>query len=192
MSAAADPLERPAAVVDFEVFRGPLVAALRRSVRGKGGRPPFDPVLMFKILVLQALYSLSDEATEFQVKDRLSFQRFLAIGLDGTVPDATTVWLFRERLVKAKAIDLAASGFIPFVVQMGTFRALKCTEQIRTDVAYTQLPVRILSAWSGLTMGYFGTSHHALEDIAITRALTGLTVVAPSDPLSALALPPRR
>jgi IS5 family transposase len=94
-----------AAVVDFEVFRGPLVAALRRSVRGKGGRPPFDPVLMFKILVLQALYSLSDEATEFQIKDRLSFQRFLGLGLDGTVPDATTVWLFRERLVKAKAID---------------------------------------------------------------------------------------
>lgn len=105
MSAAGDPLERLAAVVDFEVFRGPLVAALRRSPRGKGGRPPFDPVLMFKILVLQALYSLSDEATEFQIKDRLSFQRFLGLGLDGTVPDATTVWLFRERLVKARAID---------------------------------------------------------------------------------------
>jgi transposase len=105
LSAAGDPLERLAAVVDFEVFRGPLVAALRRSVRGKGGRPPFDPVLMFKILVLQALYSLSDEATEFQIKDRLSFQRFLGLGLDGTVPDATTVWLFRERLVQAKAID---------------------------------------------------------------------------------------
>ena len=56
-------------MVDFEVFRGPLIAALRRSVRGKGGRPPFDPVMMFKVLVLQALYSLSDEATE----DRLSF-----------------------------------------------------------------------------------------------------------------------
>ena len=58
----------------------PLVAALRRGPRNKGGRPPFDPVLMFKILVLQALYSLSDEATEFQIKDRLSFQRFLVRG----------------------------------------------------------------------------------------------------------------
>jgi IS5 family transposase len=86
-SASGDPLERLSAVVDFEVFRGPLVAALRRSVRSKGGRPPFDPVLMFKILVLQALYSLSDEATEFQIKDRLSFQRFLGLGLDGTVPE---------------------------------------------------------------------------------------------------------
>lgn len=63
LSAASDPLERLSAVVDFEVFRGPLIAALRRGPRHKGGRPPFDPVLMFKILVLQALCSLSDEAT---------------------------------------------------------------------------------------------------------------------------------
>lgn len=113
LSAAGDPLERLAGVVDFEVFRGPLVAALRRSPRGKGGRPPFDPVLIFKILVLQTLYSLSDEATEFQIKDRLSFQRFLGLGLDGRMPDATTVWLFRERLVKAKAIDkLTDRGYL--------------------------------------------------------------------------------
>lgn len=77
LSAAGDPLERLAAVVDIEVFRVPLIAALRCSPRGKGGRPPFDPVLMFKILILLALYSLSDEGTEFQIKDRLSFQRFL-------------------------------------------------------------------------------------------------------------------
>ena len=111
LSAAGDPLERLAAVVDFEVFRGPLIAALRRGPRTKGGRPPFDPVLMFKILVLQALYSLSDGAAEFQIKDRLSFQRFLGLGLDGAVPDATTVWLFRERLVKAKAIDKLFARF---------------------------------------------------------------------------------
>lgn len=111
LSAAGDPLERLASVVDFEVFRGPLIVALRRSDRGKGGRPPFDPVMMFKVLVLQALYSLSDEATEFQIKDRLSFQRFLGLGLDGRVPDATTVWLFRERLVQAKAIDKLFARF---------------------------------------------------------------------------------
>lgn len=110
-SAAGDPLERLAAVVDFEVFRGPLVAALRRSVRGKGGRPPFDPVLIFMVLVLQALYSLSDEATEFPIEDRLSFQRFLGLGLDGTGQDGTTVWLFRERLVNAKATDTLVARF---------------------------------------------------------------------------------
>lgn len=57
--------------MDFEVFRGPLVTALRRSARGKGDRLPFDPILMFKILILKALYSLSDEATEFQRADSL-------------------------------------------------------------------------------------------------------------------------
>ncbi len=129
LSAAGDPLERLSAVVDFDIFRGPLVAALRHSVRSKGGRPPFDPVLMFKILVLQALYSLSDEATEFQIKDRLSFQRFLGLGLDGTVPDSTTVWLFRERLVQATAIDrllarfdaaLKDRGYLPWACRSST------------------------------------------------------------------------
>jgi IS5 family transposase len=103
LSAAGDPLERLAAVVGFEVFRGPLIAALRRSAQGKGGRPPFDPVTMLKILVLQELYTLSTR--------RLKFQRFLGQWLDGRVPDATTVWLFRERLVQAKAIDKPFARF---------------------------------------------------------------------------------
>ncbi|KPF89726.1 transposase [Novosphingobium sp. AAP93] len=78
-------------------------------------------MLMFKIQVLQALYSLSDEATEFQIKDRLSFRRFLGLGLDGTVPDATTVWLFRERLVKAKAIDKLFACFDAVLKDRGYF-----------------------------------------------------------------------
>ncbi len=98
LSAAGDPLERLTAVVDFEVFRGPLIVALRRSDLGKGGRPPFDPVMMFKILVLQALYSLSDEATEFQIKDRLSFQRFLGLGLDGRVQYHLKTFLLVENI----------------------------------------------------------------------------------------------
>lgn len=68
-------------MVDFEVFRRPLIVAQRRRDRGKGGRPPDDPVMRFKILVLQALYSLSDEAIEFQIKNRLSFQQFLGVPL---------------------------------------------------------------------------------------------------------------
>jgi len=111
LSAAGDPLERLSSVVDFEPFRGPLIAALRRGPRHNGGRPPYDAVLMFKIMVLQTLYSLSDEAAEFQIKDRLSFQRFLGLGLDGAVPDATTIWLFRERLVKARAIEKLFTRF---------------------------------------------------------------------------------
>jgi transposase len=99
------PRYRLNAVVDFEVFRKPLEKTLRRSDRSKGGRPPYDPVVMFKVLVLQALYNLSDDQVEFQIRDRLSFMRFLALGLQDRVPDAKTVWLFREQLTRAKAID---------------------------------------------------------------------------------------
>ena len=81
LSKSGDPLERINALIDFEVFRKPLLRALRRSDRAKGGRPPFDPVFMFKILILQALYNLSDDATEFQIRDRLSFMRFLGLDL---------------------------------------------------------------------------------------------------------------
>jgi IS5 family transposase len=119
LSAAGDPLERLSSVVDFELFRGPLTAALRRGPRRNGGRPPFDAVMMFKIMVLQTLYSLSDEAAEFQIKDRLSFQRFLGLGLDGAVPDATTIWLFRERLVKARAIEKLFARFDAVLTDRG-------------------------------------------------------------------------
>lgn len=103
LSAAGDPLERLAAVVDFEVFRGDLEQALSRSDRSKGGRPPYDPVLMFKVLVLQTLYTLSDDQTEYQLKDRLSFMRFVGLALHDPAPDAKTIWLFREQLARAPA-----------------------------------------------------------------------------------------
>jgi len=105
LSAAGDPLLRLSELVDFEVFRPQLLKTLRRSDRSKGGRPPYDAVLMFKVLVLQALYNLSDDQAEFQVRDRLSFMRFLGRGLHDRVPDAKTVWLFRELLVRAKAVE---------------------------------------------------------------------------------------
>src|ERR671916_844581 len=65
LSANGDPLVRLSQLIDFEVFRAPLFTALQRSDRLKGGRPPYDPVLMFQVLVLQTLYTLSDDATEF-------------------------------------------------------------------------------------------------------------------------------
>jgi transketolase len=71
---------------------------------------------------------------------------------------------------------------------MGPFGAIKCAEQLRADVTYTRLPVRFVARLSGLAMGFFGTSHHAVEDIAIARSLTNLTVVAPCDERSTAAL----
>ena len=83
---------------------------MQRSGGIKGGRPPYDPVLMFKVLVLQTLYTLSDDRTEYQLKDRLSFMRFVGLALHDPVPDAKTVWLFRERQPPSSTSSPPRSG----------------------------------------------------------------------------------
>ena len=105
LSEIGDALEAYAAAVDFELFRPDLEAALGYSDGARGGRPPYDPVLMFKILVIQAQHGLSDDRAEFLINDRLSFMRFLGLGLGDRVPDAKTIWKFRERLTRAGAVD---------------------------------------------------------------------------------------
>ena len=102
LSAKGDDLERLKAIVDFEMFRADLERAVPRSDRSKGGRPPYDHVLMFKVLILQSSHSLSDERTEYLIKDRLSFMRFLGLSLAESVPDANSIWNFREALTRAK------------------------------------------------------------------------------------------
>ncbi len=101
LSAKGDDLERLNSLVDFELFRPDLARAVPRSDGSKGDRPAFDHVFMFKVLLLQASHSLSDERTEFLIKDRLSFMRFLGLGLADPVPDANTIWTFREALTRA-------------------------------------------------------------------------------------------
>ncbi len=111
LSAKGDDLERLNALVDFELFRTALEAAVPRGDRSRGGRPPFDHVFMFKVLILQAMHSLSDERCEYLIKDRLSFMRFLGLGLADAVPDANTIWTFREALKKADAVDALFQQF---------------------------------------------------------------------------------
>src|SRR4028119_1798925 len=101
LSAKGDALERLSTIVDFELFRPNLARAVPRSDGTKGGRPAFDLVFMFKVFVLQASHSLSDERTEFLIKDRLSFMRFLGLGLADPVPDANTIWTFGDALTWA-------------------------------------------------------------------------------------------
>lgn len=120
LSDLGDELLGFAGAVDFEIFRGDLVAALGYSDGSQGGRPPFDPVMMFKILVIQAAHNLSDERAEFLINDRLSFMRFLGLGLSDRVPDARTIWLFREKLTKAGAIKGLFDRFDAAVRQAGS------------------------------------------------------------------------
>lgn len=124
ISAKGDPLETIKAAVPWEAFRAPIEAVTDTKPGDKksnAGRPGYDTLLKFRMVVLAALYNLSDEQLEIQVRDRLSFMRFLDLGLHDPVPDATTIWLFREALVEAKLIDtlfelfdqhLAGQGYI--------------------------------------------------------------------------------
>ena len=91
LSAKADALERITALVDFEIFYPDLLAAIPRSDGRKAGRPAFHLVLMFKILLIEAMYSLSDERCEYLIKDRLSNTRFLGLGLANMVPEVNTI-----------------------------------------------------------------------------------------------------
>src|SRR6266849_10825717 len=124
LSARGDPLEAIDHLVPWESFRAEIEAVVLTPdelKKSSAGRKPFDAILMFRMLVLQALNNLSDEQVEYQVRDRLSFTRFLGFGIEGSIPDGTTLWLFRETLAKAGLIEklferfgqhLEAKGYI--------------------------------------------------------------------------------
>ena len=103
LSATGDPLEALERHVDFEAFRTVLIAAPGYGVRTKGGRPPYDPVTMFKVLVLASMHNLNDERMEFLIWDRLSWLRFPGFEIGEPTPDQKTIWLFREKLTQSGA-----------------------------------------------------------------------------------------
>ena len=122
LDAKNDPLVEIDAVVPWEEFRPVLEKVWRKpdAERKSGaGRKPMDAVLMFKTLVLGALYNLSDDQVEYQVRDRLSFMRFLDLGLQDRVPDAKTVWLYREGLAQAGKVEELFSQFDSYLARQG-------------------------------------------------------------------------
>ena len=98
LSRRAGSLDKLNEEIDFEFFRSKLLEILDYGDHEKGGRPPWDPVLMLKVLILQRYYDLSDEQTEFQILDRFSFQRFLGLSVGDGAPDKNTIWDFKQRL----------------------------------------------------------------------------------------------
>ena len=122
LDAKKDPLIEINAVVPWDEFR-PLLERVWRKPdedrKSRAGRKPMDVVLMFKALVLSALYNLSDDQIEYQVRDRLSFMRFLGLGLGDRVPDAKTVWLYREALAKAGMVDELFAQFDGYLARRG-------------------------------------------------------------------------
>jgi IS5 family transposase len=106
-----DPLVLLNSLIPWEEFRPVLDEVRIKNRKSKAGRPPFDVVLMFKILILQSLYNLSDDTLEFQIFDPLSFMRFLSLGINDKVPDSKTIWLFRKQLEEAELLEKIFTQF---------------------------------------------------------------------------------
>ena len=104
LSELGDSLEK-LNVIDFESFRPLLEKVNCKERKSKAGRPSYDVVMMFKILVLQRLFNLSDDQTEYQITDRMSFQRFIGLSLGERVPDAKTIWLFKDTITQKEIIE---------------------------------------------------------------------------------------
>lgn len=100
------PLLRMADYIDFEFFRKELDCYFRKGKDfSKGGRPPYDYIMMFKILIIQHFYNISDDQTEFCINDRFSFMQFLNLQLGQRIPDAKTIWHFKNELSREDMIN---------------------------------------------------------------------------------------
>jgi transketolase len=103
------------------------------------------------------------------------------IGFARRHPERLFQFGISEQNMVSAAAGLATTGLMPFTATFASFLALLCCEQIRTDIAYSALPVRLIGHHTGISLGFYGTSHHATEDLAIMRSIADLTVVAPAD-----------
>lgn len=119
LSRAGDPLERLNAIIDWKIFLPTVQKAFFRQRKSEAGRKPYNRLLMFKLLVLQSLYNLSDHQVEFQVRDRLSFMRFLGLQLGDKVPDEKTLWSFREILVQGRVVEKLFNKFNGYLERQG-------------------------------------------------------------------------
>jgi len=116
------------------------------------------------------------------------------VGLSADLAKSTKIGRFAEKYPErffnagiaeqnmfGMAAGLASSGLIPFVSTMAVFTTMRAAEQVRTDICYQGLPVKIIATHAGISFGQAGTTHHCTEDLAIMRAMANMTVIAPAD-----------
>ncbi|HEY1667241.1 MAG TPA: transketolase C-terminal domain-containing protein [Trebonia sp.] len=124
-------------------------------------------------------------------------ERIVTLAADMSNTVAEFIAKFPERYIEvgiaetnsvSLAAGLASAGLVPYIYSMSPFGMLKTCEQWRTDVDYNHLPVRLVGRLSGVAMGYFGTSHYAVEDIAIARTMNNTVVLSPADAASCISL----
>jgi IS5 family transposase len=135
-------------IIDFEAFRPVLDAGLSYSDGSRGGRPPRDPLTMFKVLILAAQNNVSDERMEFLIRARLSWRRFLEFGLGDRTPDENTIRLFRERLTRSGTIErlleefdrqIKASGYLAMGGQIVDASLIAVPRQRKTVTEKAQI-----------------------------------------------------
>ncbi|MEM8853188.1 MAG: transketolase C-terminal domain-containing protein [Pseudomonadota bacterium] len=146
-----------------ETVKGTPAKALPAFVLGEelSDLADVDP----RVVVLTADLASANRTVEF--RDRHP-NRFFDFGI-------------AEKNMVTAAAGMASCGHIPFAATFASFLGILCAEQIRTDCAYPGMPVRLVAHHAGISMGYYGTSHHALEDLAMMRTIAGLTVISPVD-----------
>ena len=140
-----------AAHIDWTLFEKPLQAGLSRLDRdtSKGGRPPFDALMMFRIVVLQHFYQVSDDDMEFQLHDRLSFRQFAGLAPSDRTPDSKTIWLFKNELAKTQALEVLFDAFGKHVESLG-YRASKVMRRTRVRTCTRTVPIvaeRLMHLW---------------------------------------------
>ena len=138
LSREGDPLVKLEDFINWEIFRTILNNAFKKEPKGPGGRPPFDYVMMFKILILQRIYNLSDEQMQFQIMDRLSFMRFLDVTLDDKIPDAKTIWYYREVLTQRNKIKPLFNKFNKLLEK----QKIQVSEGNIVDASFVEVPVQ--------------------------------------------------
>jgi IS5 family transposase len=136
INAKEPPLYRLNKVIGWEWFRETIETALYVKPKGPGGRPPFDRLLMFKILILQRYYNLSEAQTEFQIRDRLSFMQFLGLQIGDDVPDENTIWDFKQLLAEK---GLSESLFEQFSAMLSA-QGIVAKEGSIVDASFVDLP----------------------------------------------------
>jgi len=128
-------------LIDWEIFRSDLNKVREKERKSNAGRPAFDVLLMFKILVLKSLYNLSDDQTELQIRDRISFRDFLGLTFADTVPDAKTIWDFSEQL---KRLELEHQLFDRFGEELDK-QGFQAKSGLIVDGTFVEVPRRRLS-----------------------------------------------
>jgi transketolase len=118
-----------------------------------------------RIVVLTADVKYSSRTVDFE---RRHPERFFNVGI-------------AEQNMVSMAAGMATFGYLPYVATFASFVGLLCAEQLRTDLAYPGLPVRVIAHHAGISLGFYGTSHHATEDLGLLRSMANMTVVCPCD-----------